>query len=334
MEWSIYPPSLVVNTDELQECFIRQSYPSATMPGVKGFSPINLRYMSKFFKLYAPLYRNIPQTAELFSDSLSDSNVPQVAEQSKKRQQPVDDFKMLLSIPWDHHRRIIDKCKDDMNKALFFVRKTWENNWGRDALLNWLDTDLYERDGKAVTNFQSTLSAMQSDLAQQMTKDPYQFDFLNLREKFDERDIEDELVNNVTRFLLELGKGFSYMGRQFRLEVGQQEFFPDLLFYNAHLHAYVVIELKAQSFHPSFLGQLSFYVSAINHQFKTDIDNPTIGLLICKDKDNVVAKYALDSYKEPMGISEYQLSKLFPKDFKSSMPTIEELEKGLKDNQK
>ena len=302
------------------------------MPGVKGFSPINLRYMSKFFKLYAPLYRNIPQTAELFSDSLSDSNVPQLAEQSKKRQQPVDDFKMLFSIPWDHHRRIIDKCKDDMDKALFFARKTWENNWGRDALLNWLDTDLYERDGKAVTNFQSTLSAVQSDLAQQMTKDPYQFDFLNLREKFDERDIEDELVNNVTRFLLELGKGFSYMGRQFRLEVGQQEFFPDLLFYNAHLHAYVVIELKAQSFHPSFLGQLSFYVSAINHQFKTDIDNPTIGLLICKDKDNVVAKYALESYKEPMGISEYQLSKLFPKDFKSSMPTIEELENELKDN--
>ena len=302
------------------------------MPGVKGFSPINLRYMSKFFKLYAPLYRNIPQTAELFSDSLSDSNVPQVAEQFEKRQQPVDDFNMLLSIPWDHHRRIIDKCKADMNKALFFLRKTWENNWGRDALLNWLDTDLYERDGKAVTNFQSTLPAVQSNLAQQMTKDPYQFDFLNLREKFDERDIEDELVNNVTRFLLELGKGFSYMGRQFRLEVGQQEFFPDLLFYNAHLHAYVVIELKVQSFHPSFLGQLSFYVSAINHQFKTDIDNPTIGLLICKDKDNVVAKYALESYKEPMGISEYQLSKLFPKDFKSSMPTIEELEKGLKDN--
>ena len=265
------------------------------MPGVKGFSPINLRYMSKFFKLYAPLYRNIPQTAELFSDSLSDSNVPQVAEQFEKRQQPVDDFNMLLSIPWDHHRRIIDKCKDDMNKALFFVSKTWENNWGRDALLYWLDTDLYERDGKAITNFQATLPAVQSDLAQQITKDPYQLDFLNLREKYDEHDIEEELVNNVTRFLLELGKGFSYMGRQFRLEVGQQEFFPDLLFYNAHLHAYVVIELKAQSFHPSFLRQLSFYVSAINHQFKTDIDNPTIGLLICKDKDNVVAKYALES---------------------------------------
>ena len=302
------------------------------MPGVKGFSPTNLKYMSYFYKLYAPLFANRPQAADDFMESLNDSNIPQLAEQSQNRQQLADDFKILFSIPWDHHRRIIDKCKDDMNKALFFVRKTWENNWGRDALLNWLDTDLYERDGKAVTNFQSTLPAVQSDLAQQMTKDPYQFDFLNLREKFDERDIEDELVNNVTRFLLELGKGFSYMGRQFRLEVGQQEFFPDLLFYNAHLHAYVAIELKAQSFHPSFLGQLSFYVSAINHQFKTDIDNPTIGLLICKDKDNVVAKYALESYKEPMGISEYQLSKIFPKDFKSSMPTIEELEKGLKGN--
>ena len=259
------------------------------LPGVKGFSPVNLRYICKFFKLYAPLYRNIPQAAELFFDSSPEANVPQPVEHSKNLQQPADDLKLLFSIPWDHHRRIIDKCKGDVGKALFFVRKTWENNWGRDALLNWLDSDLYERDGKAITNFQSTLPDGQSDLAQQITKDPYLLDFLN---------------------------------------------FPNLLFYNAHLHAYVVIELKAKSFHPLFLGQLSFYVSAINHQFKTDIDNPTIGLLICKDKDNVVAKYALESYKEPMGIPEYQLSKLFPKDFKSSMPTIEELEKVLKDNQK
>ena len=302
------------------------------MPGVKGFSPTNLKYMSYFYKLYAPLQANCPQLADNFIEDLYIADIQRVVAQSKNRPQFADDFKLLFLIPWDHHRRIIDKCKGNMDKALFFVRKTWENNWGRDVLLNWLDTDLYERDGKAITNFQATLPAVQSDLAQQITKDPYQLDFLNLREKYDEHDIEEELVNNVTRFLLELGKGFSYMGRQFRLEVGQQEFFPDLLFYNAHLHAYVVIELKAKSFHPSFLGQLSFYVSAINHQFKTDIDNPTIGLLICKDKDNVVAKYALDSYKEPMGISEYQLSKLFPKDFKSSMPTIEELEKGLKDN--
>lgn len=300
------------------------------MPGTKGFSPTNLKYMSYFYKLYAPLLTNSSSLADDFAEGVSGIDNLQVAESCQNRQQSADDFKMLFSIPWDHHCRIISRCNGDMEKALFFVRKTWENNWGRDALLNWLDTDLYERDGKAITNFKTTLPAVQSDLAQQMTKDPYQFDFLDLREKFDERDIENELVNNVTRFLLELGKGFSYMGRQFRLEVGQQEFFPDLLFYNAHLHAYVVIELKTQTFHPSFLGQLSFYVSAINHQFKTEIDNPTIGLLICKDKDNVVAKYALESYKEPIGISEYQLSQLFPKDFKSSMPTIEELEKELK----
>ncbi len=300
------------------------------MPDVKGFSPTNLKYMSYFYKLYVPLFANRPQLADNFAEALFCADIQQVVGHKQNRQQPVDDFGLLLLIPWGHHCRILEKCKGDMDKALFFVRKTWENNWGRDALLNWLDTDLYEREGKAITNFKHTLPAAQSDLAQQITKDPYQFDFLHLREKYDERDIENALVNNVTRFLLELGKGFSYMGRQFRLEVGSQEFFPDLLFYNAHLHAYVVVELKAQSFHPSFLGQLSFYVSAINHQFKTDIDNPTIGLLICKDKDNVVAKYALESYKEPMGISEYQLSKLFPKDFKSSMPTIEELEQGLK----
>ncbi len=325
------------------------------MPDEKGFSPTNLKYMSYFYKLYAPLFANLPQPAEDleesgfstdkqvagkspnrpqladdFTNTAQDISIQHITSQIQNRPQLADDFKMLLSIPWDHHRRIIDKCKGNMDKALFFVRKTCENNWGRNALLNWLDTDLYEREGKAITNFKNTLPAAQSDLAQQITKDPYLFDFLNLREKYDEREIENELVNNVTRFLMELGKGFSYMGRQFRLEVGQQEFFPDLLFYNAHLHAYIVIELKAQSFHPSFLGQLSFYVSAINHQFKSDIDNPTIGLLICKDKDNVVAKYALESYKEPMGISEYQLSKIFPKDFKSSMPTIEELENGLK----
>ena len=213
------------------------------MPGAKGFSPTNLKYMNYFYKLYSPLFANRLQAVDDFEEDMYITDIQHVTELSGNRLRGVDDFKVLLSIPWFHHQRIIDKCKGNMDKALFFVRKTWENNWGRDALLNWLGTDLYERDGKAITNFHTTLPSIQSDLAQQITKDPYQFDFLSLREKFDERDIEDELVNNVTRFLLELGKGFSYMGRQFRLEVGQQEFFPDLLFYNAQLHAYVVIEI-------------------------------------------------------------------------------------------
>ena len=275
------------------------------LPNVKGLSPINIRYMTAFYKLYAPVLEIVPQAAEDFNKS------------------------MLFSIPWDHHRRIIDRCKDNVEKAIFFVKKTLKNNWSRNVLLNWLDTDLYEREGKAVSNFKATLPVIQGDLAQQITKDPYNFDFLAMRERYDERDLEDALVANVTKFLLELGKGFSYMGRQFRLSVGNEEFFPDLLFYNAHLHAYIVIELKVKSFKPEFLGQLSFYVSAINNQFKTEIDNPTIGLLICKDKDNVVAKYALDAYNQPLGISEYQLSKLIPDDFKSTLPTIEEIEKEL-----
>lgn len=287
------------------------------MPDTHGFSPINLRYMCKFYRLYACPQDNLPQTAE-HSDS---ANVPQPAEQFITDE--------IFRIPWDHHRRIIDKCKGDTRRALFFVQKTIDNNWGRNALLAALDTDLYEREGNAVTNFHKVLPRPQSDLAQQMTKDPYMFDFLTMREDFDERELEDALVANVTRFLLELGKGFSYMGRQFRLNVGTQEFFPDLLFYNARIHAYVVIELKVQTFKPEYLGQLSFYVSAINHQFRTEQDNPTVGLLICKDKDNVVARYALDGYSQPLGISEFQLESLLPKDFKSSLPTIEEIEAKL-----
>lgn len=301
------------------------------LPDAKGFSVTNLKYMYYFYQLYAPLFVNRRQLANDLQET-TEAIRPQAADKLENHPQAADNFnlQLLCSIPWDHHRRIIDHCKDDAQKAFFYVRKTYEHNWSRDVLLNWLDTDLYEREGKAVSNFQATLPAMQGDLAQQMTKDPYKFDFLAMREDYDERDLEDALVANVTKFLLELGKGFSYMGRQFRLEVGEQEFFPDLLFYNAHIHAYVVIELKTKSFKPEFLGQLSFYVSAINRQFKTDIDNPTVGLLICKDKDNVVAHYALDGFNQPIGISEYQLSKLYPKDFKSSLPTIEEIEIELK----
>jgi predicted nuclease of restriction endonuclease-like (RecB) superfamily len=195
------------------------------------------------------------------------------------------------------------------------------------VLLNFLDTDLFERKGKAITNFRKQLPEPQGDLAQEITKDPYNFDFLTLTDDFNERELENALVDNMTRFLMELGKGFSFMGKQYRIRVGQSEFFIDLLFYNTRIHAYCVIELKATTFKPEHLGQLSFYVSAVNHELKSEIDNPTIGILICKDKDEIVAKYALDTINSPIGISEYQLSKLYPADFKSSLPTIEEIEK-------
>src|SRR5574344_3097427 len=278
---------------------------AAQIPNVKGFSPTNLKYTKYFYELYS--------------------------QQDINRQQAVDDFtiEQLCSIPWGHHIQIIGKCHGDKNKALFFVQQTIDHNWSRNVLLNFLDTDLYERKGKAITNFKKQLPAPQSDLAQEITKDPYNFDFLTLSDDFKEKELENALVDNMTRFLMELGTGFSFMGRQYRMKVGNSEFFIDLLFYNTRIHAYCVIELKAATFKPEHLGQLSFYVSAVNHELKSEMDNPTIGILICKDKDEIVAKYALDTINSPVGISEYQLSKLYPANFKSSLPTIEEIEREL-----
>lgn len=298
------------------------------MPGEKGFSESNIRYMYRFYQLYNQLIVNLPQGAEDFSqtnilrgvDDSETANFPQLAERL---------YNEVCSIPWDHQRRIIDKCKRDPHKALFFVRKVIENSWGRDVLLNFLGTDLYERQAKAITNFSKTLPALQSDLAQQTTKDPYVFNFLAMTEDYNERELEDALVANVTKFLVELGTGFAYMGRQYRLQVGEKEIFIDLLFYNTRIHAYCCVELKTGSFEASHLGQLGLYVTAVNHQLKTEYDNPTIGLLICKDKDNIEAQYSLEAYNLPLGISQYELSKLIPKEIKSSLPSIEQIESTL-----
>ena len=298
------------------------------MSGEKGFSEGNIRYMYRFYQLYNQLIVNLPQSAEDFSqtnllqgvDDSDIANLPQLAERL---------YNEVCSIPWDHQRRIIDKCKGDAKKALFFVRKVIENSWGRDVLLNFLGTDLYERQAKALTNFSKTLPAPQSDLAQQTTKDPYVFNFLAMTEDYNERELEDALVANVTKFLVELGTGFAYMGKQYRLQVGEKEIFIDLLFYNTRIHAYCCVELKTGSFEASHLGQLGLYVTAVNHQLKTEYDNPTIGLLICKDKDNIEAQYSLEAYNLPLGISQYELSRLIPKEIKSSLPSIEQIESTL-----
>lgn len=298
------------------------------MPEEKGFSETNLKYMYYFYRLYSQLIENCPQAADNLSnrnllqgvDNLSEQNRPQLAD---------DLLSEICSIPWDHQRRIIDKSGRNPHKALFFVRKVIENSWGRDVLLNFLGTDLYERQAKAITNFSKTLPAPQSDLAQQTTKDPYVFNFLAMTEDYNERELEDALVANVTKFLVELGTGFAYMGRQYRLQVGEKEIFIDLLFYNTRIHAYCCVELKTGSFEASHLGQLGLYVTAVNHQLKTEYDNPTIGLLICKDKDNIEAQYSLEAYNLPLGISQYELSKLIPKEIKSSLPSIEQIESTL-----
>jgi predicted nuclease of restriction endonuclease-like (RecB) superfamily len=196
-----------------------------------------------------------------------------------------------------------------------------------------IKSDLFIRQGKAITNFDRTLRANDSDLANQLLKDPYNFDFLTLTESYHERELENALVDNITKFLLELGTGFAYVGRQVPMMVGDKEFFLDLLFYHLKLRAYVIIELKATSFIPEYAGKLSFYLSATNDLLKHPSDNPTIGMLVCKDKNNVVAEYALKNINKPIGVSEYQLTKLFPSDFESSLPSIEEIEKQLQDNQ-
>lgn len=298
------------------------------MPGEQGFSETNIRYMYRFYELYFQMFKNLLRGVE----DLRETKLLHPVEEStaEYRKQTADDLKKeIFSIPWFHQQRIIDKCKGDAKKALFFVRKVIQNNWGRNVLLNFLDTDLYEREGKAITNFGKTLPALQSDLAQQVTKDPYVFNFFTMTEAYNERELEDALVANVTKFLVELGTGFAFMGKQYRLQVGEKEIFIDLLFYNTRIHAYCCIELKTGSFNASHLGQLGLYVTAVNHQLKTEQDNPTIGLLICKDKDNIEAQYSLEAYNLPLGISQYELSKLIPAEIKSTLPSIEEIESSL-----
>lgn len=270
-------------------------------PDAKGLSPTNLKYAFYFYSLYKDEVENRPQL--------------------------VDD---LCKIPWGHHRFIIDKINGDTLKAIFYVYQTIQNNWSRNVLLNFIDSNLYERQGRAVSNFTQKLPVPAGDLAQQITKDPYSFDFLTLRTDYDEKELKDALIANIEKFLLELGKGFAYMGREYRLEVGSTEQFLDMLFYNTNLRCYIVIEVKTGKFEPSFIGQLGTYVAAVNHILKIEHDNPTLGILICKDKDNVLAKYSLESSAEPLAVSEYELAKLYPDNFKSTMPTIKELEDGIK----
>ena len=308
-----------VSTD-LQEVF----------PDVHSFSITNLKCMKYFYELYP--------NAQNHSQSGNNSALPENRQQlvddlrsGENRQQAVDGLgeEIIFYVPWGHHMFLLSKCKGDHDKALFYVYKTIENNWSRAMLMNMFDTALYERQGKAVTNFALTLPTPQSDLAQAMTRDPYIFDFLTIREKYDEKELKDALMDKVESFLIELGTGFAFMGREVRLEIGGTEKFLDMLFYNTRRHCYVVVEVKVVEFNASFAGQLGTYVVAVNHQIKTELDNPTIGLLICKGMDRVEAQYALESASQPLGVSSYELSKLVPEEFKGSLPTIEEIEAEL-----
>lgn len=286
------------------------------IPESDGFSRQNLQYMRKMYLLYS-------RTSE---DSLQSAG----NSQNVICPQPVGDF--IFSVPWGHHRIIIDKyfSKSDFEAALFYVRKVVEEGWSRNVLKSFIDTNLHLRQGKALTSFSRLLPAPDSDLAQELTKDPYIFDFTAMTEPYRERELKKALMANISRFLLELGSGFAYVGEEYRLKVGHTEQFIDLLFYNVKLHAYCVIEVKTGTFGPGDIGQLGTYMAAVNHILRTEQDNPTIGLLICKDKDNVLAQYALESSSQPIGVAEFQLTKFIPDEFKSSLPSIEDIELELK----
>jgi len=274
-------------------------------PGIEGFSRTNIFRMRSFYLAY--------------------SNCPTAVGQLQK-----DLLEPFFNTPWGHNSILLDKLKN-FEERLWYAKKIVEHGWSRSILTIWIENDLYRREGKAITNFKTTLPAPQSDLAQQTLKDPYVFDFLTLHKEHLEKDLEDGLVNHIQKFLIELGQGFAFMGRQYLLTVSGQPFYIDLLFYHVKLRSFVVVELKAKAFKPEDVGQLNFYLSAVDHRIKHPTDNPTIGILLCKDRDKVIAEYAFRGIDRPMGVVEYEtmLTKAIPEDLKSSLPTVEEIEAEL-----
>ncbi len=268
----------------------------SAFPDMKGFSPRNLKYMRA--------------VAENFPD------VQFVQE-------------ALAQIAWYHIITLLDKVKNHEERE-FYIYKTIENGWSRNVLVWQIESKLFERQGKAVTNFGLTLPKPQSDLANQLLKNPYNFDFLTLHDKAVERDLEKALVAEIQKFLLELGVGFAFVGRQYHLEVGEQDFYIDLLFYHLKLRCFVVIDLKTGEFKPEFAGKMNFYLSAVDDLLKHENDEPTIGLILCKTKNKFIAEYTLRKMQNPIGVAEMQILQALPENLKGSLPTIEELEKEFK----
>ncbi|MDD2789207.1 MAG: PDDEXK nuclease domain-containing protein [Sulfurimonas sp.] len=270
-----------------------------TFPRMKGFSVRNLKYMRQF----ASTYSEISIVQEL-----------------------------LAQLSWYHNLTLIQKLKDD-DVRTWYIYKTIENGWSQSVLVHQIESDLYARStNKKITNFTNTLASPHSELVQETLKDPYLFDFILLSEKAKEKDIEEQLVKHITKFLLELGSGFAFVGNQYKIETENKEYYIDLLFYHLKLKCYFVIELKNVEFKPEFAGKLNFYLSAVDDLVKSETDNPTIGLILCKSKDKIEAEYSLRDINKPIGISEYQITKSIPNELKSNLPSIKEIEEQLEND--
>ena len=273
-------------------------------PEIKGFSESNLKYCKRFYLFYNQEFSIRHQVGDELTSN-------------------------IFLIPWRHHVEILTKCKTPQ-EALFYINKIIENGWSRSMLLNMISGKLIETQGKAVTNFSKTLPNYESELIRETFKDPYIFDFISITENHKERELENALTENISKFLIELGSGFAFVGKQVEISIGNQSFFIDLLFYHIKLKRYVVVELKTGHFEPEFAGKLNFYVTAVDKQLRDENDNATIGMLICKDKNEIIAEYSLTDLHKPLGISSYELKKILPENFKSHLPSIEEVENELK----
>jgi predicted nuclease of restriction endonuclease-like (RecB) superfamily len=299
----------------------------AAFPDMKGLSSRNLKYM-KFFAEHCPNRQFVQQTAaQSPALPIGQQSAAQLSASSQISQQTAD------QLPWFHIVTLLTKLSDPALRE-WYAREAITASWPRDTLVVQIKNQLHLRQGAAVTNFDQRIPAPMASMAAQILKDPYHFDFLGLGVEAHERDIENALVRHITRFLLELGAGFAFVGKQFRLEVAGDEFFIDLLFYHTRLKCYVVVELKAQAFKPEHAGQLNFYLSAVDAQIKAPDDKPTIGLLLCKTKNRLVAEYALSGIEKPIGVADYQLVRALPEPLDTCLPSIEELELSLEESMK
>jgi predicted nuclease of restriction endonuclease-like (RecB) superfamily len=300
------------------------------LPEIKGFSERNIKRMLAFYREYRASVPILPPAAAQIH---SDVRVPRPVSQIRTTAKVPPAVALLQeslfwTVPWAHHVVLMEKVKD-LSTRRWYMGQTSAHGWSRDVLALQIGAQAHARHGKAVSNFSTVLSAPQSDFVQQALKDPYIFDFLTLTEPFQERELETELIRHLEKFLLELGQGFSFVGRQYRLDVGDEDFYIDLLFYHLKLRAFVVIDLKKGKFKPEYAGKLNFYCSVVNDRLKHATDAPTIGLILCQTRDQLLAEYSFAGIDKPIGISIYELTRALPARLRSALPTVEEIEAEL-----
>lgn len=288
------------------------------LPDIKGFSERNIDRMIAFFRAYSGPSDFSPQVVAKLSAQIMQESLAQSSDS------------LIWSVPWAHHVIIMEKIKDT-DVRLWYMAQTMTNGWSRNILALQIDAQAHVRHGKAVSNFGAVLPSPQSDLARQTLKDPYIFDFLTLTEPFQERELETELVRHLEKFLLELGQGFAFVGRQYRLDIGNEDFYIDLLFYHLKLRAFIVIDLKKGKFKPEYAGKLNFYCNVVNDRLKHPADQPTIGLILCQTQDRLLAEYSFAGIDKPIGISTYELTRALPQGLQSALPTVEQIEAELEE---